>query len=67
MGTPRMVFDKTGSLATTKRHDYLPFGEELFEGVGSRTTALGYTGDTIRQQFTSKERKEIKESNDKFR
>lgn len=55
LGTPRMVFDKTGSLATTKRHDYLPFGEELF-GVGGRTTALGYSDDTIRQQFTSKER-----------
>jgi hypothetical protein len=29
LGTPRLVFDKTGSLAGTKRHDYLPFGEEL--------------------------------------
>jgi hypothetical protein len=25
LGTPRMIFDKTGALATTKRHDYLPF------------------------------------------
>ena len=56
LGTPRMVFDKTGSLATTKRHDYLPFGEELFASMGGRTTALGYTGDIIRQKFTSKER-----------
>ncbi len=30
-----MVFDKTGALATTKRHDYLPFGEEIFAGTGS--------------------------------
>jgi RHS repeat-associated protein len=59
LGTPRMVFDKTGALATTKRHDYLPFGEELFAGQGLRTSGvngLGYTGDSIRQQFTSKER-----------
>ena len=29
LGTPRLIFDKTGSLAATKRHDYLPFGEEI--------------------------------------
>jgi RHS repeat-associated protein len=56
LGTPRLVFDKTGSLAATKRHDYLPFGEELWAGTGGRTTALGYSGDSIRQKFTSKER-----------
>ena len=40
-----------------KRHDYLPFGEELFAPTGGRTAAQGYTsGDSIRQQFTSKER-----------
>jgi RHS repeat-associated protein len=55
LGTPRMVFDKTGSLAATKRHDYLPFGEELTT-QGSRTTALGYTADGVRQKFTQKER-----------
>ncbi|MGI8835346.1 MAG: PA14 domain-containing protein [Pyrinomonadaceae bacterium] len=57
LGTPRMVFDKTGSLATTKRHDYLPFGEELGAGTGGRTTAQGYSAsDGVRQHFTSKER-----------
>ncbi|MGH9971397.1 MAG: RHS repeat-associated core domain-containing protein, partial [Pyrinomonadaceae bacterium] len=56
LGTPRIIVDKTGSLATTKRHDYLPFGEELFAGVGGRAIALGYTGDSIRQKFTSYER-----------
>lgn len=56
LGTPRIILDKTGSLATTKRHDYLPFGEELFAGMGGRTSALGYTGDAIRQKFTEKER-----------
>jgi RHS repeat-associated protein len=40
-----------------KRHDYLPFGEELFAPAGGRTTAMGYaSGDNVRQQFTSKER-----------
>lgn len=57
LGTPRMIFDLTGNLATMKRHDYLPFGEELFAGVSGRTTAQGYSvGDGVRQQFTSKER-----------
>jgi RHS repeat-associated protein len=57
LGTPRMVFDKTGSLATTKRHDYLPFGEELSAGQGARSTTLGYgAADGVRQKFTSKER-----------
>jgi RHS repeat-associated protein len=52
-----MVIDQTGSLANVKRHDYLPFGEELFAPAGSRTTSLGYTGnDGVRQQFTQKER-----------
>jgi RHS repeat-associated protein len=56
LGTPRMIFDKTGSLANVKRHDYLPFGEELFAGVGGRTTQNGYSGNAIRQKFTSYER-----------
>jgi RHS repeat-associated protein len=57
LGTPRMMFDKTGALATTKRHDYLPFGEELSAGQGLRTTALGYgVADGVRQKFTQKER-----------
>ncbi|HET8669752.1 MAG TPA: RHS repeat-associated core domain-containing protein, partial [Candidatus Saccharimonadales bacterium] len=56
LGTPRMVFDQTGSLANVRRHDYLPFGEELI-GLGLRSTALGYSGgDGVRQQFTQKER-----------
>jgi RHS repeat-associated protein len=55
LGTPRMVFDQSGDLTTTKRHDYAPFGEELFNGA--RTTAMGYAaGDLTRQKFTSKER-----------
>lgn len=51
-----MIFDKTGWLENVKRHDYLPFGEELAVGQGLRTTGLGYSGDTVRQKFTLKER-----------
>ncbi len=57
LGTPRIILDQTGSLANLKRHDYLPFGEELPAGTGGRTAAMGYVpGDNVRQQFTSKER-----------
>jgi RHS repeat-associated protein len=57
LGTPRMVFDQTGNLATMKRHDYLPFGEELLTGVSGRSVAQGYgVGDGVRQQFTEQER-----------
>jgi RHS repeat-associated protein len=53
LGTPRMVFDHTGSLAATKRHDYLPYGEEL--STWQRTSAIGYSGDSLRQKFTGYE------------
>jgi RHS repeat-associated protein len=57
LGTPRIILDQTGSFANLKRHDYLPFGEELSAGTGGRTPAMGYvSGDGVRQQFTSKER-----------
>lgn len=56
LGTPRMILDQTGSLANVKRHDYLPFGEEIFAPTAGRTSAQGYSGDAIRQQFTSYER-----------
>ncbi len=62
LGTPRMIFDQSGSLANTKRHDYLPFGEEIYAGTGGRATGMGYTVqgyppvDRARQKFTSKER-----------
>ncbi|HEV8429596.1 MAG TPA: RHS repeat-associated core domain-containing protein [Pyrinomonadaceae bacterium] len=57
LGTPRMIVDQTGILASVKRHDYLPFGEELFAGVGGRSSSLGYMGDDgVRQQFTAHDR-----------
>ena len=57
LGTPRIILDQTGSFANVRRHDYLPFGEELSAGAGGRNTTMGYAaGDGVRQQFTSKER-----------
>jgi RHS repeat-associated protein len=56
LGTPRMVIDKTGSLARVKRHDYLPFGEEVGADLTWRTTGRGYAGDDVRQKFTGYER-----------
>src|SRR6185312_10319572 len=54
LGTPRIILDQSGSLATTTRHDYLPFGEEL--NTGGRTAPNGYTNsDSTRQKFTGYE------------
>ena len=55
LGTPRMVFDQTGTLANTRRHDYLPFGDELFAGVAGRSIGQGYSPDGTRQRFTGYE------------
>jgi RHS repeat-associated protein len=65
LGTPRMIFDQSGSLTVTDqsgnyvsgmtRHDYLPFGEELYAGVGGRTAQEGYNTDNVRQHFTGYE------------
>jgi len=54
LGTPRVITGSNQELKT--RHDYLPFGEELFAGSGGRTSGHGYSSDKIRQKFTSKER-----------
>jgi RHS repeat-associated protein len=56
LGSPRIVTNSTAGVIS--RHDYMPFGEELFAGVGGRTTGMGFAGisDGIRQKFTSKER-----------
>ena len=56
LGTPRIITDASGGVKS--RHDYLPFGEELFVGTSGRTTAQGYVGsaDGVRNRFTGKER-----------
>lgn len=56
LGTPRMVADLSGSLAGIRRHDYLPFGEEVGAGVGGRTQQQGYVADNVRQGFTGYEK-----------
>ena len=53
LGTPRINTDATGNV--TARHDYMPFGEEIFT-VGGRTTGLGYNVDNVRKKFSGYER-----------
>ncbi len=53
LGSPRINTDQNGLVIT--RHDYHPFGEEI-GGSGGRTAGLNYGSDTVRKQFTGKER-----------
>lgn len=54
--TPRMPADHTGSLASVRRHDYLPFGEEVGAASTGETAAQGYGQvDKVRQKFTGYE------------
>lgn len=59
LGTPRVITKADGSVRA--RHDYLPFGEEVYASAGNRTTGQGYDNssypvDKTRQKFTGKER-----------
>jgi RHS repeat-associated protein len=57
LGTPRMIFDSTGSVSGMSRHDYLPFGEELAVNQGLRSASIGYAAiDNVRQHFAGSER-----------
>jgi RHS repeat-associated protein len=60
LGSPRAWTDDQGNLIAGGRHDYLPFGVELFAGYGVRTTGQGYAAsgqqDGQRKQFGSHER-----------
>ena len=56
LGSTRMVVDRSGSLGGVRRNDFLPFGELLGNGVGIRSASIGYSGDSVRQKFTGKER-----------
>jgi len=53
LGSPRINTDQIGSVIS--RHDYHPFGEEIY-GLGGRTTGLNYGDDSVRKQFTGYER-----------
>ncbi|HMM79030.1 MAG TPA: RHS repeat-associated core domain-containing protein [Pyrinomonadaceae bacterium] len=54
LGSPRINTDATG--AVIARHDYHPFGEEIF--TAQRTTGLNYSADSVRKQFTGYQRDE---------
>ena len=58
LGSTRMEANKSGSLATIRRHDYLPFGEELVASTGTQRGGIGYEPpqSSVRQRFTGKER-----------
>ncbi|MBX7062355.1 MAG: hypothetical protein K1X52_11910 [Pyrinomonadaceae bacterium] len=57
LGSPRVITNALGQV--TSRRDFLPFGEEITQNVGSRTASLGYgTSDTIRQKFTGYQKDE---------
>ncbi|HYV11705.1 MAG TPA: DUF4214 domain-containing protein [Pyrinomonadaceae bacterium] len=60
-GSARAMMDNTGSgtSAIIARHDYLPFGEEIWAGIGLRTTTQKYSvSNKVRQRFAVMERDE---------
>jgi RHS repeat-associated protein len=52
LGTPRVITNELGQIKA--RRDFMPFGEELYTGIGDRSTSLNYgtSQDDIRQKFT---------------
>lgn len=57
LGSPRVVTDQAGDV--TARRDFMPFGEEIYAGVGGRTESLKYSlsgADNIRKRFTGYEK-----------
>jgi RHS repeat-associated protein len=54
LGTPRVITDKNGNVIS--RRDMMPFGEDLYAGIGGRTGDNGQkyssSQDEIRQKFT---------------
>jgi RHS repeat-associated protein len=61
LGSTRMEADKSGSLAGMRRHDYAPFGEELYAGIRRNGSGQGQYGyeppqSSVRLRFGSKER-----------
>lgn len=54
LGSPRVITDKTGTIRS--RRDFMPFGEDIFAGIGDRTGDTGQryssSTDDIRQKFT---------------
>lgn len=56
LGSPRVITNSLGEIKA--RRDFLPFGEELYAGIGSRTTNQKYSSNTddTRQKFTGYQR-----------
>ncbi len=52
LGSPRIITNELGQVKS--RRDFMPFGEELFIGVGDRSNNLAYgtSEDDVRQKFT---------------
>jgi RHS repeat-associated protein len=57
LGSPRVITDKMGTVIS--RRDFMPFGEEIYAGVGARTENLKYSlsgTDNVRKRFTGYEK-----------
>ena len=65
LGSTRLLTDSAGNVQ--RRYDFLPFGQELGAGIGSRTTAMGYltAPDGLSPKFTGQGRDQ-ETSNDWF-
>ncbi len=51
LGSPRVITNELGQIKS--RRDFMPFGEDLSENIGNRTTSLKYgNSDGVRQKFT---------------
>jgi RHS repeat-associated protein len=59
-GSTRVVMSQTsGGQMSISRHDYQPFGEEIYSGVGLRSTTQGYDqSDSARQKYAGMEKDE---------
>jgi len=60
-GSARALMNNSGAGSSTivSRHDYLPFGEEIWQGIGLRTATQGYgTTDKATRRFAITERDE---------
>ncbi len=58
LGSTRMEANKSGNLGGIRRHDYLPFGEELVASTGAQRNGVGYEppASNVKQKLGSKER-----------
>jgi RHS repeat-associated protein len=56
-GSTRVTLNQAGGVVA--RHDYQPFGEEIYAGTGLRSTTQGYDqSESVRQKYAGMERDE---------